>query len=276
MSSYSMKLLLCLTLQLFTLNVDAKQLDLFILAGQSNMQGWRSDAAQYPIDKRNQDSQIPFYFEALDYSSSNNNWQTLGSQLGHFKQGHFGPEVTFARALKQSNMNPVIFKYSSGSSSIKMQWKAPGQRGQYDDMIVHLKQAIQQLKKQGHTVVPRAFVWIQGESDANNQQLSQEYYWHLKKLLTHLRNNVLRKPTLPVILSVDEQHPRVKLRPQVVDAQLQLSLEDDTISFVSMNGLEKSDVTHLTAKGTIEQGKRLFENYYQTHIQRGSQSHSQN
>ena len=265
MPSYSMKLLVCLSLHLFTFNAHAEQLDLFIMAGQSNMQGWRSDAAQYPSDRSNLDSQIPFYFKALNYSSSNNKWQTLGSQLGHFRQGHFGPEVTFARALKRSRMNPVIFKYSSGSSSIKMQWKDPGQHGQYDDMVKHLKLAIQQLKNQGHSVVPRAFVWIQGESDANNQQLAQEYYWHLKKMLIHLRNNVLRKPSLPVILSVDEQHPRVQQQPEVVNAQIQLSLEDDTISFVSMHGLEKSDVTHLTARGTIEQGKRLYQSYLQNH-----------
>ncbi len=228
-SSYSMKILLCLVLQFFTFNALAEQYDLFIMAGQSNMQGWRSDAAQYPVDRNKLDEQIPFYFKAVDYSSSNNSWQTLQPQLGHFRQGHFGPEVTFARALKRMNLNPVIFKYSSGSSSIKNQWKAPGHRGQYDDMVYHLKQAIQQLQNQGHTVVPRSFTWIQGESDANTQQLSHEYYWHLKKLLVHLRNNVLRQPNLPVMLSVDEQHPRVQLRPQVVDAQIRLSVEDDSI-----------------------------------------------
>lgn len=256
-----MKILLCLILHLFTFNLHAQQIDLFIMAGQSNMQGWRSDAAEYPIDRRSEDLNIPFYFEALNYSSSNQLWQSLGPQLGHFKQGHFGPEVTFARALSRANLNPAIFKYSSGSSSIKEQWKAPGHRGQYDDMIKHLKKAILQLKKEGFTVVPRAFIWIQGESDANSQQMSQEYYWHLKKMLTHFRNSVVHQPNLPVILSIDEQHPRVQLRPQVVDAQIKLSLEDDNISFVSMQGLEKSDVTHLTARGTIEQGKRLYSAY---------------
>ena len=82
-----------------------------------------------------------------------------------------------------------------------------------------------------------------------------------KKLLTDLRNNVLRNPNLPVILSIDEQHPRVKLIPQVVDAQLKLSSEDDSITFVSMQGLQKSDVTHLTAKGTIAQGKRIYQTF---------------
>lgn len=261
MPSYSMKLLLCLILQFFTYNLHAQEIDLFIMAGQSNMQGWRSDAAQYPVDRHSSDKQIPFYFEALDYSSSKQTWQTLSPQLGHFKQGHFGPEITFARALLRSNMQPAIFKYSSGGSSIKKQWKAPGHRGQYDDMVVHLKRAISQLQDQGYTVIPRALIWIQGESDAINLQLSQEYYWHLKKMLTHFRNNVIRQPNLPVILSVDEQHPRIQLRPQVVDAQIKLSLEDDSISFVSMRGLEKSDVTHLTARGTIAQGKRLYSTY---------------
>ena len=265
MPSYSMKLLLCLILQLFTFNLHAQQLDLFIMAGQSNMQGWRSDAAQYPIDRNSEDSNIPFYFEALDYSSSNQQWQYLGPQLGHFSQGHFGPEITFARALSRTNMLPAIFKYSSGSSSIKEQWKAPGHQGQYDDMVIHLKRAIQQLQEDGFTVVPRAFIWIQGETDANTDQMSNEYYWHLKKMLNHLRNNVLKKPKLPVILSVDEQHPRVQIRPQVVDAQIQLSNEDHSISFVSMKGLEKSDVTHLTARGTIEQGKRIY-SVYKSHF----------
>jgi len=260
-TSYSMKLLLCLVLHLFTFKAYADQYDLFIMAGQSNMQGWRSDAAQYPIDRRNVDTSIPFYFKAVDYSSSNGYWQTLQPQLGHFRQGHFGPEITFARALKRINFNPIIFKYSSGSSSIKHQWKGPGQRGQYDDMVFHLKKAIQQLENQGHTVIARSFTWIQGESDANTQQLSQEYYWHLKKMLVHLRTNVLKQPYLPVMLSVDEQHPRVQLHPKVVDAQIRLSIEDDSISFVSMHGLEKSDATHLTARGTINQGLRLFESY---------------
>lgn len=243
---------------IFFAQLYAKQIDLFIMAGQSNMQGWRSDAAQYPGDPQHLDRRIPFYFEAIDYSSSHQQWQTLAPQMGHFRSGHFGPEITFARSALRNRMNPAIFKYSSGGSSIKLDWKGPGQHGMYDSMVNNLKIAIQELEQQGHTVVPRAIVWIQGESDANSDQLANEYYWHLRKMLHHLRNSVLHQPKLPVILSVDEQHPRVQLRPQVVDAQLKLAMENDNIAFVSMYDLEKSDVTHLTARGTIQQGKRLF------------------
>lgn len=236
----------------------AEEIDLFIMAGQSNMQGWRSNAANYPADPHHMDEKIPFYFEALNYSSSHKNWQTLTPQAGHFRKGHFGPEITFARAALNARFNPAIFKYSSGGSSLKNNWKAPGHHGMYDDMIANLKRAIQELKAQGYTVIPRAIIWIQGESDAKNDRLANEYYGHLKRMLHHLRSNVLRKPRLPVILSVDEQHPEVQRHPQVVDAQLRLSMEDSSIAFVSMLGLEKSDVTHLTARGTILQGKKIF------------------
>jgi len=238
--------------------VFANQIDLFIMAGQSNMQGWRSDAARYPVDTWKADDRIPFYFEAVKYSSSNKQWITLKPQAGHFRAGHFGPEVTFARAALSAHFHPAIFKYSSGGSNLKYDWKAPGHHAMYDDMVVNLKQAIQLLKEQGHTVVPRAIIWIQGESDAQNDNLANEYYGNLKRMLHHLRSNVLHKPRLPVILSVDEQHPQVKQHPQVVDAQLRLSMEDSSIAFVSMFGLEKADATHLTARGTILQGKQLF------------------
>ena len=256
-----MKIFLYLFLHIFTFAIHADQIDLFIMAGQSNMQGWRSDAAEYPPDTNFQDINIPFYFEALHYGSSHKQWGTLGPQIGHFQKGHFGPEVSFARALLRANMVPAVFKYSSGGSSIKNDWKAPGQNGLYDDMVRNLYKAIHELRNQGHIVVPRAFVWIQGESDADSPQLANEYYWRLKKLLLHLRASVLKVPNLPVILSVDEQHPRVQIQPEIVEAQKQLASEDQSITFMSMNGLEKYDVTHLTAKGTINQGQRLFQAY---------------
>ncbi len=240
----------------------ADNIDLFIMAGQSNMQGWRSDAESYPADKNHLDKRIPFYFKALNYDSTNKKWETLRPQKGHFRKGHFGPEVSFSRALfKNKHLRPAIFKYSSGGSSLKNDWKTAGKGGLYDDMITNLKKAIKELEAQGHKVTPRAIVWIQGESDANNKKLATEYYWHLKRMLTHLRNNVLHKPNIPVILSVDEQHPRVQQNPQVVDAQRRLASENKSMSFVSMMGLEKYDATHLTAKGTIQQGQRLFSAY---------------
>ncbi len=236
----------------------ADTIDLFIMAGQSNMQGWRSDAAHYPPDPAHIDQQIPFYYKAVGYGSTQLKWEVLEPQQGHFPAGHFGPEVTFARTAFHFGYHPAIFKYSSGGSSLKSDWKTAGQHGQYDDMVKHLKFAIHNMEAQGHHVIPRAIIWIQGESDAEDAQLAHDYYWRLKNMLNHLRRVVLRHPHLPVVLSVDEMHPQVQQHPEVVKAQQQLAREDHSIRFFSMRGLQKYDVTHLTAKGTILQGKRAY------------------
>lgn len=255
------KILLSTCLLLSTHSAFADNIDLFVMGGQSNMQGWRSDAAQYPNNGIQLDSNIPFYWEAVDYASSKGEWETLGPQAGHFLKGHFGPEVTFSRQIKQSRYNPAIFKYSYGSSNLRDIWKPPGKGGLYDKMTTQLKQAIAKLELQGHTVNVRALIWIQGESDADSDQLAKAYYHNLRNMLHHFRRNVVRKPHLPVLLGVDEQHPRVTLRPTVVAAQKRLAAEDPNIVFTSMIGLEKSDVTHLTAKGVKAHGNRLFKTY---------------
>ena len=241
----------------------ADEIDLHVMGGQSNMQGWRSDARDYPADPRHLDSTIPFYYEAVDYASTNHQWETLHSQGGHFALGHFGPEVTFARSIKNYGFKPAIFKFSFGSSSLETVWKGPGQGGLYDRMIRELQHSIKLLQQQGHQVTIRSFTWIQGETDASNDDLANRYYYNLRRLLHHFRHNIARNPKLPVILGVDEQHPLVKQRPQVVAAQQKLAAEDTNIAYTSMLGLEKSDVTHLTANGVIQHGHRLFKAYLQ-------------
>ncbi|MCK5919243.1 MAG: hypothetical protein KAG34_12515 [Cocleimonas sp.] len=255
------KLLLLLHLFLSPSLLFADTVDLFIMGGQSNMQGWRSDAADYPQSGINLDVDIPFYWEAVDYASSKGEWSSLEPQAGHFAKGHFGPEVMFSRQLKLSGLNPAIFKYSFGSSNLRDVWKAPDKGGLYDKMIVQLKRAIDLLEFQGHKVNIRAFVWIQGESDADTDKLAKAYYYNLLNMLNHLRRNIVKDPSLPVLLGVDEQHPRIAIRPAVVAAQKKIAAEDTNINFISMRGLEKSDVTHLTAKGVIAHGERLYNSY---------------
>jgi len=216
------KYLVCGLLMLSTTIASADNIELHVMGGQSNMQGWRSDAKSYPADPNRFDQTIP---------------------------------------LKHYGFSPSIFKFSFGSSSLVDVWKAPGHGGLYDRMIRELQLSIRLLQQAGHTVEIKSFTWIQGETDAKNDQYANQYYWNLQRLISHFRRNVARNPQLPVILGVDEQHPHVKLRPQVVTAQKKLSQEDPNIAYTSMYGLEKSDVTHLTARGVIQHGQRLFKAY---------------
>lgn len=238
-----------------------KTLDLFVLAGQSNAQGWMGDAAYYPEDEKELDASILFNWTFVDNESSGRKWVTMQPQTGRFPKGHFGPEVSFSRELKKAGYHPAMFKYTKGATGLARDWKAPGEGGIYDSMVNDLKAAINELEKQGYEIELRSFIWIQGETDAGDEQTANDYYHNLKQLINDLRNNVLRKPDLKVILGVDELHLFVKERPVVIEAQQRLAEEDSTIVFTSMLGLPKADGTHLTPAGLVEHGKRIFKAY---------------
>ena len=237
-----------------------KKIDLFVMCGQSNMQGCFGDAEGYPEDINNMDRKIKFYWETPgEDSSSNGEWTFMKAQDGRYPKGYFGPEVTFARHLSESSSNLAIFKYSLGATSLKDDWKAPGENGMYDNMLRELKKAVELLEKEDYQVCLRAFVWIQGESDAHGNGMADEYGERLKKLIGHFCKNMTGAQKISIILGVDEQHPRVKEYPQIVEHQQKIAEKIPGIIFTSMIGLEKADVTHLTPVGLIEHGKRLFD-----------------
>lgn len=252
---------LLLFLLIPSISFSQKKLDLFILAGQSNAQGWMGDANYYPKEEIELDDSILLNWTFVDNESSNEKWLKMQPQTGRFPKGHFGPEVSFARELKKAGFNPAIFKYSLGATGLARDWKAPGEGGIYDRMTNDLKSSIKTLEKKDFEVIVRGFIWIQGETDAGDEQAAEDYYHNLNQLLKDLRNNVLQKSDLKIVLGVDEQHPFVKERSVVVKAQLRLAEEDENIIFTSMVGLPKADATHLTPTGLVEHGKLIFKAY---------------
>jgi hypothetical protein len=234
--------------------------ELHILAGQSNAQGYQGDAARYPEDSMKQDSQIPFFYNAPGCGSSNLAWGTLGPQTGRFPQGYFGPEMAFARALLQAGARPAVFKFTMPSTSLAKVWKGPGEGGALDAMCTELIRALRLLKEQHSQVKVCSFTWVQGESDAETDDTASKYATRLSSLVYHIRE-LLHEPTLPVILGLDEQHPWVQKRPIVVEAQKKFVSANPHMGFLSMRGLEKVDSSHLTPEALVQHGNRLFETY---------------
>jgi len=238
----------------------AKNVDLFILAGQSNAQGWQGDGAYYPTDSQLLDQSIGLNYTFIGTSSSSGNWITMQPQTGRFTKGHFGLEVSFSRKLKEAGYNPAIFKYSKGSTSIYNHWKTPGTGGYYDQMTVELKKAIAVLEQKGFTVSIRGFIWIQGESDGT-AEASSSYYSSLLSIVQDLRTNVAKNTNLPILLGVDEQHKFMVEYPIVVESQKRIANELPNVIFTSMIGLPKADATHLTPAGLVTHGIRIYDAY---------------
>ena len=128
-------------------------------------------------------------------------------------------------------------------------------------MLVELQHAVEQLNLQGDTAEIRGLVWIQGESDAETKAMSEAYGERLQTLISNFRNTVARQPKLPVLIGLDEQHPAVKLNPEVLALQKRIAAENENVAFSSMLGLEKADSTHLTPDGLQYHGNRLFDDF---------------
>lgn len=246
-------LLSCLALG----SVHADDYDLFVLAGQSNAQGWTGDARHYPTKDGDLDADIPLYYDYPKLSSSQGDWVSLGPQNGRFSRGHFGPEITFARTLKSQGYSPAIFKFAMSSSSLDHTWKRPGQDGLYDRMTRSLEQAIRKLRKAGHRPRLRALIWIQGETDAVDPGAAARYEENLAALIRHFRTQVASNRSLPVILGVDEENPFVERRPIIVAAQKNLARKERWTTRSSMAGLAKADQTHLKPSALQKHGIRI-------------------
>ncbi len=231
--------------------------ELWILAGQSNAQGWKGDACHYPPGGEETDRSVPFYYASPGIGTSGGRWIGLAPQQGRFKRGYFGPEITFARTLADRGRRPAVFKFTLGGTSLDRRWKGPGEGGLYDDMLRELDRARRAFRRNGHTLRVAGFIWIQGESDAVDPGASIRYAANLERLIRHLRAEIAPHSRLPVILGIDEQHPVVVRRPVVLSAQQQLAGRDPAIRFVGMTGLPKADKSHLTPKGLATHGRRL-------------------
>lgn len=255
-----MKNKIALYFLIFPLLLAAQEnIDLFIWAGQSNAQGYTGDALEYPKDGQELDESILLNWNVHGKKSSEGAWVSMQPQEGRYPAGHFGPEVSFARELKKAGYNPAIFKYTLGGTGLARDWKAPNAEGIYDYMVKGLAPAIQKLKSMGFRINVRGFIWIQGESDALNDEAASNYQENLINMIDHLRTKVLHDPNLNIILGVDEQHYLVEERPIIVEAQKRIAQVDKNIIFTTMYGLPKADKTHLTPAGLFEHGHRIHQ-----------------
>lgn len=238
-------------------SAQAENFNLFVLAGQSNMQG-RAHEVDYPQNV-NADNRIAFIYSApttegilLGFDKYFPDWNILKPQ-----NGHFGPEVTFSRDVESAIDHVAIFKYSASGTSLYKDWGSPGMGGLLDNMFLQYVHAYKSLRLQGHEATVRGLIWVQGESDAETAEMSAQYYFRLKTLIQRFRE-LVGVEHLPVVIGVDEQHPFVIHNPEVLSSQLKLAFEDPCIIFVSMKELPKADETHLTVVGLEQHGHRLF------------------
>ena len=254
----------------------AEHYDVYILAGQSNMDG-RAHVAELTGELAHWAAPQPDVRFAYSDSTLRNRhfasegWITLRpgysvpppATLPHvdgLPTAFFGPEISFGRTIADAMPahHVAILKFAEGGTSLKKDWRVGEKGAIYDQMLAFIAASLQQLKANGDTYELRGFVWHQGESDAKETQ--KAYAALLTQLIRQLRADLAAYPKaggaeLPVVIGeVYDNHERDAVRA----AEKQVAGDLAGCGFASAEGLETQDNgTHFNAASQIQLGKRM-------------------
>lgn len=203
----------------------------FVLAGQSNMEGYGSitDPENDPgslVDVLQNDVN-----SAWSKIGEPGNWTTLENVYLYFERNGgtikskvtvgqgananlIGPELMFAHQLNEYYEDPVlIIKTAWGGKSLAEDFRPPSAGGQtgefYHAMIQKVKDVTQNLGNEFPDLGTSdyeisGFAWFQGWNDGASDDFLNEYESNLKHLLSDVRND-LNKPELPFIIASSGQ-----------------------------------------------------------------------
>lgn len=186
---------------LLALNISvasAAEVDVYLLGGQSNMQGL-GKIQELTKSQKQLPSNIYFWnsqaFEPM----------VVGKTKLSDRRAEFGPELNFAKTISEGSKPVYIIKFSASGMPLHHGWNGnnwqggeptigrvnfyPGKNATdlnkgaiYKQMSAKFVAGIEDLKKQGHTPVVRGFVWMQGEQDSKNEVSAKSYAASLKNL----------------------------------------------------------------------------------------------
>lgn len=207
---------------------SAQKIRVFILAGQSNMNGFGYNKDLSDDLKTFKDIYI-FQGKSVpdgDLNGGAGKWEALkpGHGTGFETNGktnilsdRFGPELSFARRIKElfPNDKIALIKYAREGTSIER--LAAGNFGSWDpkvegkggiNQLLHfqktLKNALKEKDIDGNgksdELIMSGILWMQGEGDASyTEEIGNAYYSNLSILMTKMRT-LSQTENLPVVI----------------------------------------------------------------------------
>ncbi|MEP6754725.1 MAG: sialate O-acetylesterase [Chthonomonadales bacterium] len=213
-----------------------RPLKVFILAGQSNMEGQAVvdlDGKDYNEGRGTLKALLadpisrPRYRHLVNpdgsWATQDNVWVRYKKEDGTLKAGplgfgftpygdkhHFGPELQFGHVIGSSTTYPVlIIKTAWGGKSLYKDFRPPSSGGEtgfyYKKMLDDIQEALffiqrdfPEIKSDGYQLA--GFVWYQGWNDGvDPQHAIPEYEQNLVNLIHDIRKD-LKSPNLPVVV----------------------------------------------------------------------------
>ncbi len=265
-------------------NLSDKVVNVYLLAGQSNMQG-NGKIADLPASVPRQIPHSYFWnqreFEALVLSSTK-----VSSRITEF-----GPEVGFALATARAHHPVYLVKYHASGMPLHFGWNgnnwigepvAPGRRNFYPGKVAgdestgtlyiamrsQFRKAVQSLADAGLKPKVRGMLWMQGEQDSKHQVSASSYAASLKLLRQRLAEDLELGEELPLVFGqvLPHQPPlerfshRDEIRAQMAACDSNSGKPESMKNsvMVSTDGLSLlPDTVHYDAAGQLELGLKF-------------------
>ena len=200
----------------------------FLLAGQSNMQGQGVVAMDDPKDYNGGLGNLVWSMKhsvskakMVHLREASDKWTvrddveirykfrdtvrqgmlTVG-YTGYGGSSHIGPELQFGHVLGDHLEEPVLLiKTAWGGKSLHVDFRPPGSSGEtgpyYTQMIAEIREALMDLEGRPYEIA--GFVWMQGWNDMVSNAATEAYADNLVHLASDLRAE-FELPHLPIII----------------------------------------------------------------------------
>jgi hypothetical protein len=236
---------------------DFEGLEVYLLAGQSNMVGVGQVNGLPPSLQVAQD-------DVLLYRSAEPWWKDLEPASDY--SASFGPEVTFGRTMADAmpQRRIALIKHAVGGTDLAAFWNpgddpADPQRGEgYRVFIETVQGGLAALDASGEAWRIAGMIWMQGESDTFDDGYIRDYADNLERLIARSREDV-SAPDMPFVVGViDCSGCPEPGRSQVQQAQRDVAAASDTVfSLETTDLLGQPDGYHYTGVGMRVLGERF-------------------
>jgi alpha-galactosidase len=232
---------LALTFALASPMWAADTVQVFILAGQSNMQGHgkipaeeKANGGQGSLEwlAKNEKSAAKYkHLLAADGSWKERDdvqiWYlerhgNLAPGYGH-REGFIGPELGFGHVVGEATEAPVLLiKLAWGGKSLGKDFRPPSSGGEVGPYYQEIVTQVPQVLADAKTLFPQyadckfqlaGFAWHQGWNDRVNQAFNDEYEKNMANFIRDIRKD-LKAEKLPFVIAEtgmsghEEMHPR--------------------------------------------------------------------
>ena len=240
---------------------------LFVLAGQRNMEGEDSFVSQIPqvpgyeaLSKAQDD--VMFRYSVGGGVQVSRAWEPLGPVDD---LGNFGPELSFGARLRKSlgdaeGIAIVKFTHSGAQGPDWFPQGSPeARRNLYPKFTAFIREAMDDLTRQGCTVTLEGVFWHTGENDTYFEPYFRNYAAWMQSLIAQTRLD-FRQPALPWFIS-GQHRGAIWKNMEAINSALQAMAQSEKDVFVIKTSHLPHERLFFGTKGTLLLGDELAQAY---------------